>query len=241
MSKLKKLWTRLEKGAIYATLLLFLILELLTKISPWASSFFIDNRGDILLIAIVLLFVFRYLDEKLKTLDEPPFQTSSTFLDRARTILWERRECNNVDIFAHTGLLFARAVFDSKVHIGNLRILLRDFHDLTKISLPADCSAKLQIQHEWKSTIQEWEQLKREGHIQNMSIQYYPFDPMMTFMIIDGSIAYFDLMKPQKTLPGSTSRYTPTCYIVTHGTDVGRQLIKDLSIDFDQIWNEFKD
>jgi hypothetical protein len=238
--ELKKLWGRIEKQAIYVSLFLFFVLHLLAKFIPWISNQLVEKRGDVLLTAIVLLFVFRYIDGKLKTLDEQAFQISNSFLQKSTELLRERGVCVNLDVFAHTGQLYARAVLDSGVQIKNLRILIRDMRNLDKLPLPTCGRDKVRIQQELESTIQEWKQLEREGRIDNMCIRFYPFDPMMTFMVIDRNIAYFDLMKPQKALPGSTSRYTPTCYIVTDRTKVGFQLISDLSTEFEQIWNEFK-
>jgi transcriptional regulator with XRE-family HTH domain len=180
----------------------------------------------------------RPLDDKMRAFDAPAFQTAETFLEQARTILAKQTVYDHVDIFAHTGQLYFLAVRDSKARIQTLRILMRDMRDLTTLRFPEADDAKLCIQQEWQSTLWLWQQLQDTGRITKMGIRYYPFDPMMTFMVIDKQIACFDLLTPQKAFPGATSQHAPTCYIVTESTAVGRQLLSDLSTDFEHLWND---
>jgi hypothetical protein len=240
MTELKKIWDRIERWAIYAGFFLFLLFQFVAIFMPSISSFF-DGRVEVILSTVVLLFVFRYLDEKLNTLDEQVLETSSSFLNGLVNILSERKVYDNVDVIAHTGAVYVRGFLESQAQIKNLRVLLRDMRDIERISLPTDDNAKRRIQQEWDSAILEWQQLRQEGRVENLTIQYYPFDPMMTFITIDKKKAYFDLMKPQKAFPGATSRHAPTCYIVMDRTAVGRQLISDISTVFEQLWTEFQE
>jgi len=130
------------------------------------------------------------------------------------------------------------------VHKDKIRLtrgLFRDMHGAGKNTLLIDDSSKHRQREEVDAAVLEWQQLQQQGRIEKLDIQYYPFDPMLNFIIIDRRIAYIDLMKPQKVYPSATSRFAPTCYIVTDRTAEGRQLINDLVIIFEQIWNEFKE
>lgn len=240
MKELGELWSRLEKWAIYSILFLFVVLQLISIFVPSISAF-LDRRGEVILIGFVLLFVFRYLDEKLQLVNEQAIKISGTFLPGLMNVLGDKQEYSRVDLIAHTSQVYVRGVLDSRARIKEMRVLLRDMRTLDRITLPEGEDAKRKIQQEWEDSIQKWHDLKKNGYIQKLSLRYYPFDPMMGQMVMDGRVAYFGLMKPQKEFPGATSKNTLTSYIVTDKTAEGRQIIRDLSIQFEQIWNEFAD
>ena len=64
MSKLKTLWQRIEKFAIYVALLALIVLQLIALFVPQVALA-MDARGSLLFLATVLLFFFRYIDERI--------------------------------------------------------------------------------------------------------------------------------------------------------------------------------
>ena len=238
ITQLKKLWACGERGAIYVVLILFIIRPAILRFFP-SFPLVSDKNLEMTLIAIVLLFIFRQIAERLKASDDQGLKTSSSFLDGLLEVLSEKKYYKNVNVLAHTGMVYADGFLrGSQAQIRNLRVLLRDTRNIDEISLPAENADKKRLQEEGIRAEADWHELKEKELVDNLRIQYYPFDPMMTFMIIDKRIAYFDLMKPQKAYPGSTSKYTHTGYIVTNKTAEGKQLISDLSTLFEQIWKE---
>lgn len=172
--------------------------------------------------------------------EQDSLTTSISFLQGFLAILRTRPLYENVDVLAHTGAMYYRAIYESQASIKNLRVLVRDMQSIQSFSLPSDENAKLEIQQEWTRTLKDWESLQRSGKVTNLVIRYYPFDPMLHFAVLDRSIGFLTLMKPQKEFPGPTSRFTPTAYTVIGTTPTGRQLVNDLLTEFDSIWNEFE-
>ena len=291
MIKLKEYWSRAEKWAIFTTLLIYFVLHFLAKFSDTISKEVVEKRGDVLIISLVLIFLFKFIvenlgtlekqalenlgtlekqalenlgtlekqalenskmfsdrlrviDEKLKTLDEPVLKISNTFLEGLREILNEEKYYENVDIIAHTGVVYVGEILRGcEARIKNLRVLVKDIEN---ISLPVTPNDKCKLRTEWGHAEIEWQLLKKKKlpqqdtpQITNLCIRCYPFDPMMTFIIVDRKKAYFDLMAPQIEYPGSTSVYDPTSYTITDRTEAGGRLINNMWIVFNHMWNDF--
>lgn len=239
MTELRMLWDRVERWAIYGVLLLFLALQLLSLAVPSIGSI-LDRRGELVLIGFVLIFLFRYLDERLGSREQDSLSSSASFLQGLLANLRASPMYENVDVLAHTGAMYYRAIYESQVKITNLRVLVRDMRNIHSLSLPSEDDARLEIQQEWTRTMKDWEALQRSGKVTNLLIRYYPFEPMVHFAVIDHCVGYMTLMKPQKEFPGATSRYTPTAYTVVGTTPTGRQLVDDLLTEFESIWSEFE-
>jgi hypothetical protein len=78
MDKIKSLWERIEKYAIYVVLFAFFASQLISLFVPSVAAF-MNARGALLLIAAVLLFIFRYLEERLGTQALPDLIATSGF------------------------------------------------------------------------------------------------------------------------------------------------------------------
>ncbi|MEA5467040.1 hypothetical protein [Leptothoe sp. PORK10 BA2] len=132
MQELKSLWERVEKQVIYVTLFSFFFLQFLAIFNPKLANF-MDARGSLLLIALVLVTMFRFLDERLSRQERIGLVSSEGFIEEIINLLKEKREHQLVEIFASTGGLYYPAIYESKAKIHELRILLIDPDNLTSL------------------------------------------------------------------------------------------------------------
>ena len=97
MHGFRSLWNRIEKLAVYGVLLLFFALQLVSLFIPSIASF-MDSRGALLLIAVVLLFMFRYLDERIGTQDLDGLTATAGFTQGVVDLLMKNQELESLDI-----------------------------------------------------------------------------------------------------------------------------------------------
>src|SRR5215211_2970376 len=102
MEELKLLWKRLEKRAIYISLTIYLALQLVAMFIPSIASF-MDARGALLLMALILLVIFRHLDEKLDSTQQDLGITKvNTLVEGVVNILKSEKDIKAVDLLAHS-------------------------------------------------------------------------------------------------------------------------------------------
>lgn len=135
MQELKVLWSRIEKQVIYCILFSFFVLQFLSIFNPQVAAF-MDARGSLMLIALVLLTMFRFLDEHLTKRQRAGLTASKDFVQEIINLLRESREHRLVEFFASSGGLYYPAIYESKTRIHELRVLLRDPNKQGKIDFP---------------------------------------------------------------------------------------------------------
>lgn len=232
MQEIKSLWERVEKQVIYVILFSFFLLQSLAIFNPRIANF-MDARGSLMLIALVLLTMFRFLDERLSTEERVGLRASKGFIEEIINLLKEQREHRLVEIFASGGGLYYPAIYESKAKIRELRILLRDPKKLNLIQFPFEDEEKKQVAIDIKRVIRQFEFLQKRGQIAKISFGFYSFEPTFHFMIIDERTLYFGLyaLAEDCWVSELTNRY-----IVRSNTEEGFALLSDFRAEFKNFW-----
>jgi hypothetical protein len=239
MYRLETLWDRIERQAIYAVLFMLFLLQFAALFIPKLSHF-MDNRGAIILIALSLLMVFRYLDERLGSYREGGIFPAKSLLSGVEEILSRNAEYTNVDILAHTSNVYYLGFQQSNVRVKHLRLLLRRMDLVEDIEFPASESDKSRIRQRLKDTVQEWQELANAGKIEHLSIGYYPFEPQIHYMLTDNATLLYGLYRIESRFPGIRS--TVNDAFVADGTSNASQLmITNHGLAFESAWAEFGD
>jgi len=234
MNQIKTLWDRIEKYAIYGVLLTFFALELMSAFIPAIASF-MDTCGALVLIATVLLFLFRYLDERLSARSLADIFLTPGFTQGCVDIL-KKKKHKRIEIFAHTSFMYLLAFQESNIIVDELKLLLHRVDQAEAAHSPSDEWRREQYEAEIDRLVKIWFELRQEGRIQTLTIKYYSFDPLYHFMMLDGAKLHFGLFKPKRDFPGTDLMST---YIVSSETSLGRTLIHDFKTEFDSVWEEF--
>lgn len=235
MSSLSELWARIEKKAIYGALLLFLVLQLVALFSKPVSDA-MKGGGEIVLLAGVLLAVFRFIDIRLGADSRKGLSRNDSFLSDLVRFLAEEKQCETLDIFAHSSNIYYRAVFESKISIGKLRLLVRDMSKLHDVQYPKALKDKKIIQQQVRRALQEWEDLhKEEKRVDSFDVLEYTFEPMMHFCIVDGAKAHLGFYSFQRALPGVRAKNHST-YVFAGDGAAEQSLLRDLSTTFKMNW-----
>ena len=235
MNKLKVIWDRIEKYAIYTAIFVFIILEFFSYFIPSIKQA-MDTKGALLLIAVILLFFFKYIDERIGDSKNSPIEVEKSFSQGILETLEKKEEIETMDIFAHTGQKYLYALQESHVKVKHLRLLLRSFDNLDTIQFPADESDKQNLKRELKSVTDGFIGLKKQGKIQTLEIRYYLFDPTCHFFVVDKRLLHFGLFQP---IPSSSGVQVLNSFVVKESTDEGRKLINDFRILFDTTYDEY--
>ena len=233
MQELKSLWERVEKKVIYVTLFSFFFLQFLAIFSPRIANF-MDERGSLILIALVLLTMFRFLDERLSREERIGLRASEGFIEEIINLLKEKREHRLVEIFASGGGAYYPAISESKARIRELRILLRDPDSLTSTKLPSDKEDLNQSLIEIQRVVHKLHGLHKKGQISKISFGYYSFRPTFHFMIIDDETLYFGLYRLADDCSGNEFSNR---YIARSNTAAGFSLLSDFRAEFKNFWN----
>ena len=237
MNNLKNIWDKIERKAIYTVLFLFVIAELVSLVFPSISAF-MDTKGTLSLLALVLLFIFRFLDEKLADFKSDEPVVTNGILKGLGELLGDNENYKTIDIFAHTSNVYYLAFNDSLARVGQLRLLLRDMDDLETIQFPAGQRDKITIKDRMEITLKEWKDMVDIGRIGDIKICYYPFEPTVNFIIVDGKKMLTGLNRLEKQFPGVKSADQDT-FIFNESSEFGRHMIQSYQEFYNNITKEF--
>lgn len=234
MQELKVLWSRIERQAIYLILFSFFILQFLAVFNPQVAVF-MDARGSLMLIALVLLTMFRFLDERL-TRKQTGLSASKGFIEEAVNLLRENRENQVVEVFASSGGLYYPVIFESGVRIRELKILLRDPSASNDFEFPSDNKDREQLVMEIDRVKRNLNRLQKKGQISKLSIRYYSFQPTFHCMIVNGKTLYFGLYK---LVPDHSGTECQNTYTLRKNTTEGFLFLSDFKTEFENIWDTY--
>ena len=225
-------WDRVEKWVIYGVLFAVCVLELLSLAVPDVGRW-VDTRGAFILMSFVLIFVFRYLDARIRRRD--PLTVCEGRQQELIDALREKQKWDKVDLFTHTSSVYVRGFLDSGATAKEVRILLRDFQELDQVRFPHAVQDKEVIQSQSKRAVADWTRLQQEGKIESLEIKYYQYEPMGHFIILDKRSLCCGLYTWEGDHPGVGSR-KHEAYIADGKTVTGRAMIDDFQLRFDELW-----
>lgn len=187
-----------------------------------------------MMIALVLLTIFRFLDEKLTEKDQVGLKASNSFVQEIINLLIEEREHRSVKIFASTAVLYFPAIRESKVKIEHLKVLLRDPNKLDTAKLPFEKEEQNRLSFEIQGVIHNLKTLQAKGRISKISFGFYDFPPTFHCMIIDEKSLYFGFYGISSDHPGPE-----LTYVATRNSIEGLSFLSDFKAKFDNIWSVY--
>ncbi|MDP1726895.1 MAG: hypothetical protein Q8M15_08930 [Bacteroidota bacterium] len=229
MKKFNELWSKIEKQVIYFVLFIFLSAQIVSNFIPKVDEF-INGSGNLILISFILLFIFKYIEERLAKIESISPEIGESFGDSFRIALKDAKEINNVDIFAHTGGKYYLFFKDEKIKIKKLRLLLCGKEWIqNSINSTSKVHKKTAVQ-ELSNSIEKWNSLKKAGFIEELEIYFYNHQPSFHFMTLDKNKLFWGLYAPTK---GNTGIKTLNNFIFNKYSYAHKSLLNDLTIFFD--------
>src|SRR5262245_6956565 len=113
MRNFSSLWNQIEKYAIYAVGVIFISIQIVVKLIP---GFSVDPSTNLILLATLLLIVFRYIDKNISLQKQSDISAVKKFTTDIVGLL-EGQKIEQLRIFAHSGFKYYHAIAESKVQI----------------------------------------------------------------------------------------------------------------------------
>lgn len=234
--RIDEIWEKAEKQVIYTTILLFVLLEF-TSVFIKQVETFMDSHGSLLLIGLILLFIFRYLDKNIQLSKNSQLKSIKRFTTDV-TLLFEDKKYRKVRIFANSSYKYYNAIAESNCTIKELQILIRDFTDTENIQFPSSDEGRNLFAQTSINLINNWKELERKGRVKKLEIKLYPFDSILHYMIIENSILHFGLLNPKHEFPGSDLNGS---FVVSDSHSDGKLLVQSYIDEFETIRNNFSE
>lgn len=214
-------WDKIEKTAIYISLISISVLEILSSVYPSIIPKDIATPITASLIAIALLSLFKYISSKLDSTDDI---NRSTFT-KSTNILFDKAKSKRIktlDLFVYSGSRYSEIVCEKDItKISHARIMFTqsDKSDAYK--------------EELKKQIVRWKSLNKRGIIEKLEIRYYNFEPSLFFCIIDDKYLNFGLIKAFRPRHVDMLR---NAYIISR-KEIDELIISDFKEYFDHFFN----
>jgi len=236
MISLNKIWSKIEKPAIYSTLFIYIILKTFSLIFKCS---FIDNlvEGEniFLFIAIILLFLIIFIDRRVSTLRK--YESVSHFITFDEAIAYgfkQQKKIKKISILGHSTHTLLEQM-KLKLH-GNeeLEILVRNPMSSNFLSHLKNADKKEREKQQITNAVNTWKRMLEEREIKNLNIYYYDFEPSLYLIIIDRKICVLGIFKPSQKRWG----YIVESAIVIDGrNEVGKLFLDDLICLFESLKN----
>ena len=232
--RIDHVWEKVEKISIYIVITTFVVGESLSVFIRKIADL-MDNHGSLLLISLILLFIFRFVDKNIKASKQVGLRTVERFTTDVIGLL-KKSTYSEIKIFANSSFKYFNAISESQIKIDSVILLIRDFGDIEKIQFPTTESCRQDFKINSQQLVNNWKALLATGKIKKLEICLYPFDSILHFILIDNSILHFGLLKPKHNFPGSDLNGS---FIVENDTDDGRTLIGSFNSEFMHIKKDF--
>lgn len=207
MIRVREVWERTERFAIYVVLGVLIIGEILGKYIAEVRAFF-DGRGEIIVLAIALLLVFRMIDEHLRTLK--PALSTTKFADGLQKLALSANGVINLSVFANDGTKYYHSLAESSLKIGTLSLLLFDVKDVEK-----------------------WRRLRDRGAVSHLEIRKCNILPTMHYAIAKDVGGLFGIF-----LRSNKGVSTDRSFFISESPPGGRDMISSLMVHFESEWKQ---
>jgi hypothetical protein len=179
--------------------------EILAEFVPSLEDL-IDTRLALILLASVLLIIFRLNDRYLQNLH--PEVESVDFTGAMTQMSEVSTGVVSVNIFANDGTKYYGYLGDTKLKIETLRVLLYDPHEAEK-----------------------WKRFEEQGIARDVEVRHCDVKPTLHYMTVGGGGAMFGLFFREggKVSIGSS-------FVVSAGAVSGRDLVEAINAHFDREW-----
>jgi len=235
MTRFGNLWNKIERHVIYLVLLLFILLELAALFIPSIRSI-LDNGGSLILIAMILFVIFRFIDEGLSKEHDEVGIIDESFGKAVQKTIDGKQNLETLDIFAHSSSKYYTFIRESKIHVRKLRLLVCNPDIIKSLPFPSSDAERLSQSEQIDYIISNWFRVYHEGMIESIEVHIHNFTPTCHFMIADRRSAQFGFFCPSPNIPGVKIL---TTFVAKMKNSAGRQIIQDLTAYFDIVFKDY--
>lgn len=227
MPSLSKIYSRIEKPAVYLTLSVFIALRLVSLFSKnkFINSL-IEGEKSFLFIAVILLFLIIFIDRRVSILRK--YESVSHFITFDEAIEYafkQQKKIKKIYILGHSTNTIHEQI-KWKLHGNeNLRILVRNPNTSNFLTHLNSEQAKEKEKQQIEIAVHKWNDMLQERKIKDLEIYYYDFEPSFYLIIIDEKFGVLGTFEPCQIGWG----YNVEKAIVINGrNEVGKLFLYDL-------------
>jgi hypothetical protein len=196
---------KLERWGTYLALGVLIIGGLVAEFVPSLQDL-ISTRLAIVLLASVLLIIFRLNDRYLQNLH--PEVESVDFTGAMTQMSDVSHGAVSVNIFANDGTKYYGYLGDTKIKIETLRVLLYDPREAAK-----------------------WQRFAEQGVARVVEVRHCDVKPTLHYMTVGGSGSMFGLFFRE-----GNNVSIDRSFVVSAGSVSGRDLVEAINAHFDREW-----
>lgn len=235
LPRIAKAYRIVEYVSIYGILIGIILLELLSFIFVDLTTFL--SKIDLLLVIIlVLLLIFRYLDEKLGFLEKlagPKY--CDEFSEAMNAIFTHGEQVKTIDFFGLSSWFFQPSLETRGVRAKRVRILLRNPKQV-KYLIPSNSLDQEKIRNQVNQMLDAWKAYHEGSFISHLQIRFYDFEPLFFGVIVDKKKGFIGFYRPIENFPSFRAM---TCFVLTDGTAFERKILRDFEQWFNDIFKGF--
>lgn len=213
-------WNRIEKVALYLSLVILLLFQLLSSFIPNILSFFPGTTPQVFL-GISLLLSIHYLVRIVETSTTGGiFKIHLTYMDAFREWLEPYDEIKELSVVAYTSYTYFEYLRMQPRKIRKVRLLLMYGESPTEVSRTT--KQETEKPYALESVLPRWKLLVEDKKIESLEIRRIKSDASFYLSIADDHHVMFGLLWPRRGLSYLEPREALTC---SNNTTPSRELI----------------
>lgn len=232
---LVEVYRKIEYVATYIILIVIIALELITRVYPSEVIREVLSEIDLLLVVlVVLLLIFRHMDERFRLLEGVAGAKShERFSDAISTIFEPGMQVRSIDIVCSSSYLFQPSLESRGVRARSVRILMKN-PELQSYVTPSDPNYQTTLKESIRQMQTKWLEYGEKGYIESLRIKHLKLEPLFYGMIVDGKKGFIGFF-----LPSAKFVETMTNFVISDRTQFERRLLADFQKWFDVVFKKF--
>lgn len=224
-------WDRIERVALYGSIIMFVLSLGLSAIIPSIEEF-LPKQSPLILLSTTLLIAIHYLIKIIETSKEADgYSKHATFTSAFNQLLSHETHISDLAIVAYTSTTWFEHVRLCGVKIDRLRLLL--FYDRNFLS--KNIEGELQNSNfNIDIVIARWNRLVEDQQIGNLEIRRIGMAPPIYFGIINREKGIFGYLWPRRGISGLEPKQAAFLY---SKSDFSTTMLNHSKEWFDSVWN----
>ena len=187
-----------EKPLIYFILIILVLIDILGKFFPSIKN--IPTSDPFTIIFLILLLMFRYMDERFSRIILSP-KVYDDFNSAMSEIFNNTTHIDKIDFFGSTGGLFQPTLSSRNIQVNRLRVLIRDPDSNQTYDFPNTIEDQNALKERSKLKILDWIKMKEAGSIKNFEIKKYNFAPSFFAVIVNDKKGFWGFFRQGEIYP----------------------------------------
>jgi hypothetical protein len=226
VDSLNRIWSRVEKPAIYLTLGAYFVLQSLMLFIPRLDSIVRENPQILgLFVSVVLFYLFLFVDRRLPTETGDAIRYFDNLMSAVDCAFAKQPGAKRIDILGHSTQTFYASIADRLQEGVELRVLIRDPKSSHFLSHVMD---KRKIRHERqqiRNVITIWGDIAKRRSVGSCKMYHYDFEPTFYMMTLNDRVVLLGLLEPCQDRWGFRRGGT---FVIDGRRDISRRMVRDL-------------